>query len=107
MRCMRRQPGFSREPSRLRVLEHSAVGILREGKLLLELLGFRFFPFCISIIFCKWTKSCHDKHVHDRGWRAPKQTQEGRLGHVGLHSSAEARVGLWVTRPAWVSALAL
>lgn len=102
MRYMRRQPGFSREPSRLRVLEHSAVGILREGKLLLELLGFHFFPFLHLYYFCKWTEACHD-----RGWRAPKQTQEGRLGHVGLHSSAEARVGLWVTRPAWVSALAL
>lgn len=86
---MRRQPGFSREPSSLRVLEHSAVGVLSEGKPLLELLGFRFFPFCISIIFCKyyfckWTKACHDKHVHGRWWWAPKQTQEGRLGHVGL-----------------------
>lgn len=97
---MWRQPGFSREPSSLKFLEHSAM-----GKLILELLGFHFFPsFCFSIVFFMNELKCQDisvlladsKGMRERWWRAPEQTQEGMFGYLGLHSSAEARVGFSV-----------
>lgn len=95
---MKRQPGFSREPYSLKFLEHSAMG---------KLLGFHFSPsFCFFIAFffineLKYQAisalPADSMGMHERWWRAPEQTQEGMLGYLGPHSSAEARVGFSVS----------
>lgn len=97
---MRSQPDFSREPSSLKFLEHSAMGML-----IIELLGFHFSPL-ILLLYCFFIKElkCQDisalladsKGMRERWWRAPKQTQEGMFGYLSPHSSAEARVGFSV-----------
>lgn len=104
---MWRQPGFSRKPSSLRVLEHSAAGIQREGERLLELLGFHLFPFSISIIFCMWTKaldhfSCQlirkGLCMSDGGGLQNKSRKKGRGMWACTRLQKPWLVSLWVTR---------